>query len=139
MAYSDDVLNRIYDRTDGYCHLCCKKLSFSNYARYGYRGVWEVEHSVPLSKGGTNHLNNLYPACISCNRSKAAQSSRSARSMNGRKRAPFSKSRKEKIRSSNATTGGVIGGLLGSIAGPWGTAIGATIGVNLGRSINPND
>ncbi len=138
MAYSDDVLNRIYDRTDGYCHLCCKKLSFSNYARYGSRGAWEVEHSVPLSKGGTNHLNNLYPACISCNRYKAAQSSRSVRSSHGRKRVPFSRSRKEQIRNSNAAACGAFGGLLGSVAGPWGTAVGATLGAKFGRGINPN-
>lgn len=139
MAYDNDTLNRIYDRTDGYCHLCCKKLSFINYARYGSRGAWEVEHSLPKSRGGTDHLNNLYPACISCNRYKAGQSSRFARHSNGRRRAPFSKRRKEEIRRSNATTGGVIGALLGSIAGPWGTAVGTTIGVKLGRIINPND
>lgn len=139
MAYSDDVLNRIYDRTDGYCHLCCKKLSFINYARQGFRGAWEVEHSVPLSRGGTNHLNNLYPACISCNRFKAAQSSRAVRSSYGRRRAPFSRIRKEQIRKSNASTCGVVCGLLGSLVGPWGTAIGAAVGVEIGRNINPND
>lgn len=139
MAYDNDKLNRIYDRTDGYCHLCCKKLCFINYASYGAKGAWEVEHSIPRALGGTDHLNNLFPACISCNRYKAAQSSRSARSLHGRKRAPFSRKRKDEIRSSNAATGGVIGGLIGSIAGPWGTAVGATIGTQIGRSINPND
>src|SRR2546423_8127834 len=94
VAYDYETRRRIYDRTDGYCHLCCKKLSFINYACYGARGAWEVEHSIPRSRGGTDHLNNLYPACISCNRYKAAQSSRSARSLNGRKRAPFSRERK---------------------------------------------
>lgn len=36
-------LNAIYDRTSGYCHLCGKKLAFTNYARFGERGAWEIE------------------------------------------------------------------------------------------------
>jgi 5-methylcytosine-specific restriction endonuclease McrA len=139
MAYDNDTLNRIYDRTDGYCHLCCKKLSFINYAHHGAKGAWEVEHSRPRSRGGTDHLNNLFAACISCNRYKAAQSSRSVRHSYGRRRAPFSKKRKEEVRNSNTAAGGFIGGLIGAIAGPWGAAFGATVGARLGRSINPND
>lgn len=139
MAYDNDTLNRIYDRTDGYCHLCCKKLSFINYACYGAKGAWEVEHSIPGSRGGTNHLNNLYPACISCNRNKAVQSSRAARVQYGRRRAPYSRTRKEQIRRSNVVTGGVIGGFLGSIGGPWGSVAGAAIGAEIGRNIDPND
>lgn len=45
MPYSRSQLRRIYDRTSGYCHLCHKKLAFTNYGRYGAKGVWEVEHS----------------------------------------------------------------------------------------------
>jgi hypothetical protein len=35
VAYDYDTLRRIYDRTDGDCHLCCGRLSFSNYANHG--------------------------------------------------------------------------------------------------------
>jgi 5-methylcytosine-specific restriction endonuclease McrA len=139
VAYDYETLQRIYDRTDGDCHLCCTKLSFSNYANHGSRGAWEVEHSRPIKDGGTNHLNNLYAAHISCNRSKAAQSSRKARAQYGRKRAPYCREKKANIRKSNTITGGIIGGVIGSIAGPVGTAIGAAIGAKLGRDINPND
>ena len=31
MGFSDDDLNRIYDKTDGYCAHCGKKLSFCNW------------------------------------------------------------------------------------------------------------
>ena len=31
---------------------------------------WEVDHSKPQSKGGTDHLNNLQPMNTSANRSK---------------------------------------------------------------------
>src|ERR1700755_2796787 len=101
MAYDYETLRRIFDRTDGDCHLCCRRLSFSNYADHGSRGAWEVEHSVPVSQGGTDHLNNLYAAHISCNRSKAAQSSRKARSQYGRKRAPYCREKKANIKKSN--------------------------------------
>lgn len=137
MAYDDDILDRIYDRTDGYCHICGKKVSYVNYARYGSRGAWEVEHSVPKAQGGTDHLNNLYPACVSCNRRKAARSTRAARSAHDRSRAPYSKRKKEQIRNSNATVSGTLGGLIGTVAGPWGVAVGAVLGARLGRRIDP--
>lgn len=139
MAYDNETLSWIFDRTDGYCHLCCTKLCFSNYAKRGSRGAWEVEHSIPLSQGGTDHLNNLYAAHISCNRSKAVQTSRKARAQYGRKRAPYGREKKAKIRQSNAITGGVIGGLIGSLGGPLGSAVGAAIGAKIGQEIDPND
>lgn len=79
MEWSDSQLSAIYDRTSGYCHICRKKLAFSNYACSGERGAWEVEHSVPRAAGGTDRLNNLFAACIDCNRSKGACSTRSCR------------------------------------------------------------
>lgn len=72
--YTDDELIRIYYRADGYCHLCHKKLSFINYGANGRRGAWEVDHSVSIKRGGSSKLQNLYPACINCNRSKQAGS-----------------------------------------------------------------
>lgn len=31
---------------------------------------WTLEHLIPLSRGGTNHMDNLYPAHKTCNRMK---------------------------------------------------------------------
>jgi 5-methylcytosine-specific restriction endonuclease McrA len=83
-VYSDDGLSRIYDRTSSYWHICRKKLSFTNYGRYGCRGAWEVEHSIARANGGSNHGNNLYAACMSCNRGKGVGTTRSARAAHGR-------------------------------------------------------
>lgn len=75
-AWDEDTINEVYDRNDGYCWHCGKKLAFSNYGVIGSRGAWEIDHSVPVSRGGTDRLNNLVPACIECNRSKQDLSSR---------------------------------------------------------------
>ena len=80
LPYSNEQLNDIYNKTDGYCHICGKKLSFTNYALVGERGAWEVDHSEPLRGGGTGYYRNLVPACIECNRSKGATSGRRIRS-----------------------------------------------------------
>src|SRR5438094_2883758 len=117
MSYDAATLRTIYDRTNGRCHLCGKKLSFVNYGRPGRKAPWHVEHSVALARGGTDHLNNLFPACIDCNLDKGTASSRAARGWYGRKRAPLSKAQKESVRKSNAGLGGVIGGLIGVLLG----------------------
>ncbi len=139
MAYDVYTLTWIYDRTDGDCHICGGRLCFSNYGRFGSRGAWEVEHSVPLSRRGTNRLNNLFAAHISCNRSKRAWSSRAARAQYGRSRAPYCKGKKEQIRRDNILKGSFIGGVLGSVAGPWGSAAGAFIGARIAGERDPNE
>jgi len=136
---SQERLREIYDRASGYCHICHKKLAFTNYGASGARGAWEIEHSKPRAKGGTDHLNNLYPACISCNRSKGTKSNRIVRSQNGVQRAPLSRERREKAKLENALGVGalcaIVGGFLG---GPIGVAIGSAIGAKAGYDKNPD-
>lgn len=105
MKREEAQLRTIYDRTEGQCHICRKRLSFRNYGLFGKRGAWEIEHSVAQARGGTDHLNNLFAACISCNRSKGDCYSRTARRKNGYECAPYS-SRKRKR---NAALGAGIG------------------------------
>lgn len=133
----DERLNDIYDKTDGYCHICHKKLSFSNYGIHGARGAWEIEHSKARKNGGTNHLNNLFPAHISCNREKGTLHTRTARSYHGNSRAPYPEKKKQKVKTSNMVAGTVIGGTVGSIFGPVGTLIGAGIGAMIGNGSSP--
>lgn len=45
----------------GKCQLCPNSLDPFNF---------EVDHVVPLSKGGSDSVSNLQPLCTSCNRSK---------------------------------------------------------------------
>lgn len=114
MAFDSKTLRHVFDRTDGHCHICRRKLAFSSYGQTGKRGAWEIEHSVARSNGGTNRLNNLYPAHITCNRSKRDRSSRSARGEHGHRAAPLSANAKR----GNAVKGGLIGATLGLFVPP---------------------
>jgi uncharacterized protein YcfJ len=136
MSYSQPDLKLIYNRTSGYCHICGQKLSLTNYARPGRKGAWEVEHSRAKALGGTDRLNNLYAACIQCNRDKGTVAARTARRWNGRQRAPLSRSRRGAVKRENTVIAGVIGGVLGALAGPWGAAAGAAAGAYVGSKVN---
>jgi 5-methylcytosine-specific restriction endonuclease McrA len=128
---------KIYEKTDGYCHICHKKLSLINYGKNGERGAWHVDHSIPKVKGGTDHMNNLYPACISCDTSKGANSTNSARAKNGITIAPFSRKKKKELQSQNTITGGIIGGAVGAFLGPAGVIVGTVIGATIGNNNSP--
>lgn len=48
-------------KTEGQCAHCKATLG----------KVWEIDHLVPRSKGGSNKFENLVPACVGCNQDKA--------------------------------------------------------------------
>ncbi len=112
-GYTKQELREIYDRTGGYCDHCWEKLAFTNYGKHGEKGAWEVDHSVPKAKGGTDHGNNLVPAHISCNRSKQDMTTRSVRARHGVTGRPESREkRREKAAFWNEVwTVGVVAGL----------------------------
>ena len=125
-------------RSSGYCHICHKKLAFNNYGAHGARAAWEVEHSKPHARGGKDRLNNLYGACISCNRGKGSGSTRTARTKHGKARAPLSASKRKQAKTENTILGGIIGGVVGIDFGPAGVAIGAAVGAHVGHKKNPD-
>lgn len=107
----------IYDRTAGRCHVCGKRLARRNYGKHGQRGAWEIEHSVARARGGSDHGNNLYPACIGCNRTKGTLASRTARARNGRSCAPLSLKRQGEVRARRAVGGGILGAVGAGLVG----------------------
>ena len=142
MAFNDEQLNWIYDRTNGKCHICGKKVFFVNYGNPKSKAAWEVEHSVPRAKGGTDYLRNLYPACIRCNREKSTATTRTARAWYGRTRAPMSKEKREQAKQRNAMVSAGLFGFIGAIIAPWtipGAILGIAIGSFLGYAIDPED
>lgn len=108
MGYTDDELTDIFERTDSCPHLCFARLAFSNYGRLRTRGAWKVEHSNPRANGGTDRLNNLYAACIVCNRSKRTRATRMVRGWRGYRAAPFSTAKREALRTPNALLGAAV-------------------------------
>ena len=138
MSFTEDKLDRIYQRTEGRCHICRKQLSLRNYGVFGKRGAWEVEHSKPRSKGGTDHMNNLYAACIPCNRKKGNSSTTSVRSTNGYRCAPLSKVK----RGENTVAGGVVGALAFLLVSPHlrlaAVVVGGVVGAVVGKSYEPD-
>ncbi len=125
-------LRKIFERTDGHCHLTGRQLVFKNYGRFGERGAWEIEHSVARVNGGTDHLNNLYPAEISANRAKQDLHTRTVRAQHGLSRAPLSADRKTEVRETNQWKGLALGAFFGLFFGPIGVGIGAAIGAIVG-------
>lgn len=137
MAWSKERLRSIYDKTAGRCHICRKKLAFKNHGCDGERGAWQVDHSVARKKGGADHLNNLLPACCSCNNRKSSGSTRAARARagHGKTRAPLSGAKQKEARTRNTVGVGLGGAALGGIlAGPPGAVIGGLIGALLGST-----
>jgi len=137
MSWGEDRLKQVFQKTAGRCHVCRKQLAFKNYGSRGSRGAWEVDHSVPRANGGTDSLNNLLPACCSCNNSKSTSSTRSARSRagHGKTRAPLSKEKQERARAGNTVAGGLAGATVGALlAGPLGAVVFGAAGLLVGSS-----
>ncbi|MDO8329653.1 MAG: HNH endonuclease [Fluviicoccus sp.] len=132
MAYQEKRLRRIFERTAGRCHICHKKVVWANYGRVDLRGGWEVEHSVPRARGGSDHPTNLYPACIGCNRAKGSKSTRSARARHGKVHAPLSRGGRLWARIENAVAGCLLGMVAGAFVSAEGALVGSWVGWALG-------
>lgn len=133
MSYESKELRRIWKSTNGRCHLTGRRLRLKDYGR-----TWEVDHSKPRAKGGSDHGNNLKPALIRANRSKQASTSRSVRRRHGLVRSPMSAAERSRRRARNAVDGAAVGAVAGGlVGGPGGAAIGSVLGALLGRAVEP--
>ena len=57
-SFSVNERIKVYRKTKGHCYLCGEFIDFDSF---------EIEHKVPISKGGTNDLDNLFCSCHCCN------------------------------------------------------------------------
>jgi 5-methylcytosine-specific restriction endonuclease McrA len=129
MSYTKAELRRIWASTAGRCHLSGKCVRLSDYG-----STWEVDHSKPRAKGGSDHGNNLKPATLKANRSKQARSSRAARRDHGLARSPMSKKEQGRRRGNNTAAGLAMGAGAGAaIGGPPGALIGGLLGALFGN------
>lgn len=60
-----EKLLKAFNKTNGICPYCSCKITKSSFS---------LDHRKPISKGGTNHLNNLIACCRSCNSRKGDSS-----------------------------------------------------------------
>jgi len=130
MRTFDEATRRaVFGKSNRLCHLCGQPTAYANYGNHGARGAWEIDHSIPVAKGGTDHLNNLYAAHTSCNRAKQARSSASVRRENGLSGPPRSEAATQRLKEGDAWTGALAGGLVGARFGGFpGMLLGAAIG-----------
>ena len=82
-------------------------------------------------------MNNLYAACIACNRKKGNSSTASARAANGYRRAPLSQAK----RGENTVAGGVVGALAFLLVPPHlrlaAAVLGGVVGAVVGKTYEP--
>lgn len=136
-TFDDATRRKVFEKSNGLCHLCHGPLAYSNYGNHGARGAWEIDHSNPVARGGTDHLNNLYAAHTVCNRAKQARSSASVRRENGHSRPPMSASAMRELKAGDAWTGALSGGLIGARFGGFhGLLIGAAVGALGAYAVN---
>lgn len=60
----DRVRLRVFDKHNGRCYICTRKILAGEY--------WEADHIHALVNGGPNRESNLAPACCNCCRPKTA-------------------------------------------------------------------
>lgn len=70
MEYSDDNRKQIFNRTEGHCGNCGKKLVYHNYEIVHPDGAWVIDLVDTSSQGRIEDIQNAFPICIVCNRKK---------------------------------------------------------------------
>lgn len=58
MKYSNKRRKIVYEKFNGHCSYCGKKLNFDD---------MQIDHHVPKNKNGGSDIHNLYPSCQNCN------------------------------------------------------------------------
>ena len=66
MAFSEDVVKDAFDRVNGYCQGCGKKLVQYSRGNTGTRGGWDAEYIKPVSEGGGDTIRNCRIVCMDC-------------------------------------------------------------------------
>lgn len=61
ITYDSFRKQAVYERYNGYCAICGRPVS---------RKKMTISHRTPLSKGGTNGMDNLLLSCWSCSQAK---------------------------------------------------------------------
>ena len=60
--FSEEDRKYVFNRENGHCKICHKRLVFSN-RRRDLTGAWEMGHRKAYANGGTSHLRNIVALC----------------------------------------------------------------------------
>lgn len=66
MSWSQQDLRAIFQKSGGRCGVCGAQHQLGGHGRY-----WQVDHIYPVSRGGSNHIDNLQVCCVDCNQAKS--------------------------------------------------------------------
>jgi len=66
MVFTEDVVKNAFDRVNGYCQVCGKKLVYANRGSVEGRGGWEARHIKPVIEGGKDEVRNCMVVCMGC-------------------------------------------------------------------------
>jgi 5-methylcytosine-specific restriction endonuclease McrA len=73
-------LKKIWDVTSGACHFCAVQTTFDHYGtKADLLSGWQVDHVIPLAKGGLSAPANYLCICLRCNTAKSKRTGRSLR------------------------------------------------------------
>ena len=76
---SSKKVHEVFMKTKGTCFYCGVELPEDTiHLDWGGKEVsrrrnWHIDHVFPVSKGGTDNIENLVPSCITCNADKGAR------------------------------------------------------------------
>lgn len=72
MGYSEEEKQYYFnEKPKGHCRHCGKIIVYSHYGDRNKSTGWEIDHSNPKARGGTNNPRNLYSVCSKCNMKKS--------------------------------------------------------------------
>ena len=71
--FSERDREYVYNRDQGTCQRCGKRIIFGN-RRRDQVGAWEMGHKRAHTSGGTSHLRNIVALCWKCNLQQGTKS-----------------------------------------------------------------
>ena len=58
---------RVQSKKGNRCYICGRKLYNKTDKEYDGTNEFTIDHKIPLFKGGTNSMENIFPCCNTCN------------------------------------------------------------------------
>lgn len=73
---SRGIKKRLWENCDKRCYYCRREIFYVKRKRYdpplSHPQAFTVGHKIPLSKGGSQNIDNVGACCLECNQNKGA-------------------------------------------------------------------